>query len=126
MSMAVDVERRTVLLVEDDADLAETLRGLLVDEGYDVVTAANGLEALNVLQTAAETPALIVLDLMLPVMSGWEFMDVVRSDARFSEIPVIITTATQATAPEGAQRYFQKPLKLEALLDAVSTHTERQ
>jgi DNA-binding response OmpR family regulator len=111
-----------LLLVEDDADVAEALRDLLVEEGYDVRVASNGRTALIVLCAVEPKPDLIILDLMLPEISGWRLMDLLKDDERFSEIPVIVTTAAIATAPNGAREYFCKPLNLRALLDAVENH----
>jgi DNA-binding response OmpR family regulator len=114
--------RRRVLLVEDDADLADALRELLVDEGFDVRLASNGRIALMLMCAVEPKPDLIILDLMLPEISGWRMMDLLRDDDRFANIPVIVTTAASAAAPEGARQYFSKPLNLRALLQAVESH----
>jgi CheY-like chemotaxis protein len=77
MALSLD---RMILIVEDDRDIAETVADILDDRGYAVVLAANGREALNLIENGRETPALILLDLTMPVMDGWEFKR--RLDAR--------------------------------------------
>jgi two-component system, OmpR family, response regulator CpxR len=117
------VSTRTVLLVEDDRELAETLRDLLIEDHYTVLTAGNGREALDILRKAEPKPMLIVLDLMMPVMSGWELMDVLKSDPELSSIPVIVTTACATRIPSGARQVFNKPLPLDAFLEAISSQS---
>jgi CheY-like chemotaxis protein len=121
--MSADVAR--ILVVEDHADLREMLAVLLESEGYEVDTAQNGAEALNAL--SASRPALILLDLMMPVMSGDEFRRRQLADARYRDVPVICMTAAH-DGRERAERihateYFQKPVDFERLLGAVKQHT---
>jgi two-component system, chemotaxis family, chemotaxis protein CheY len=85
--------RKTVVVVDDDVDIREILADMLVYEGFDVATAANGLEALKLLQTAALEPSLILLDLMMPVMDGYGFLEQRSSDPRLASIPIAIITA---------------------------------
>src|SRR4051794_433510 len=82
----------TVLVVDDDQDIRESLRLLLSEEGFDVHTAANGAEAVE--QMEAETPCFVILDLMMPVMDGWEVAGRMHDDERLAEIPVCVVTAT--------------------------------
>src|SRR3954466_3369212 len=82
----------SVMIVEDDADTREMLERFLELEGFDVRTAANGQLALEALQ-ADGTPCVILLDLMMPVMNGWQFREVQVRDPRFSRIPVVVVTA---------------------------------
>src|ERR1051325_115610 len=84
----------TVLLVEHDEELPDIVGDLLERGGYDVVPARNGKQALDYLENAHEMPALILLDLMMPIVNGWEFLRVIKSDKRFSSIPVVVTTAS--------------------------------
>lgn len=81
-----------ILVVEDDSDIRETLQQVLELEGYRVATAANGHEGLAALETG-ERPSLILLDLMMPVMSGAEMLDHLRTDERLADIPVVVVTA---------------------------------
>jgi CheY-like chemotaxis protein len=114
-------DRCCVLVVDDDPDLRHMVRTLLELEGCEVVTAADGREAL--LQARAHRPSVIVLDLMMPVMNGWSFRTEQLRDAALADIPVLVTTAaTEAIArPDslGAARFFRKPLDFEAFTSAV-------
>jgi len=84
--------RRSILLVEDEPEIRESLKDALESEGYEVVTASNGQEALDVLSTIRK-PCLILLDLMMPVMNGWEFAEALQADSELAEIPIIVVTA---------------------------------
>ena len=86
-----------ILLVEDDRDFADAMTDVLEDEGYRVVVALNGRQALDLLETRQCTPFLILLDLMMPVMDGWEFSARVRESPAAS-IPIGNTTSARATA----------------------------
>ena len=81
-----------ILVVDDDADLRETLQVLLDDSGYGVTAVANGQAALDQLKAGAR-PSLILLDLMMPEMNGWQFLERAQADAVLDAIPVVIMTA---------------------------------
>src|SRR5437762_2793351 len=83
---------RTVMIVEDDLDIRDALTQILEFEGYHVVSAENGQQALTQLQHG-EHPGLILLDLMMPVMDGWQFRLEQQKDAKLSDIPVVIISA---------------------------------
>jgi len=106
---------RTILLVEDDEDIRETLSDILRYSGYEVVGARNGRAALEQL-AAMQPPCLILLDLMMPVMSGPEFLTILRADQAAAEIPVVILSAylNMATRIE-AQGFLKKPVVLPEL-----------
>lgn len=112
-----------ILIVEDDADMRESLGELLQYEGYQVAAAANGREALNHLRQA-EAPCLILLDLMMPVMTGWEFREEQREDPQLAQIPVAVLTGVRNSVEQistlDAVGYFQKPVDLNALLATVA------
>ncbi len=111
------------MVVDDDADIRESLTDLLSDEGHQVRAAANGKEALELLrQTAA--PCMILLDLMMPVMNGWQFVTEKSGDPALSGIPVwIITAAGDAhPPPSGVTGVLRKPFGLRELLDVVGRH----
>ncbi len=118
-------QRRTVLVVEDDGDILRSIEDALAIEGYDVLVASNGAEALDVLR-AGRRPHLILLDLMMPVLNGFEFLDQQRRDAAFASIPVVLLSAdTHAREMAAASRtngYLQKPFKFRELLAAVRHH----
>ncbi|HWC75025.1 MAG TPA: response regulator [Gemmatimonadales bacterium] len=82
-----------ILVVDDDLDLRETLADTLKDRGFDVVTAANGLEALKLVRSLASPPSVILLDLMMPVMDGYGFLEERRKDPGLASIPLAIVTA---------------------------------
>jgi CheY-like chemotaxis protein len=112
--------RGRVLVVDDDFDLRQTLEQILGDEGYFVETAANGREALAHLRQSG-APRVLVLDLMMPVMDGWQLLDELKRDPALSAIPVVVISAGK-TGLRGrtAQEVLSKPLdyyKLVATID---------
>jgi CheY-like chemotaxis protein len=111
----------TVLVVEDHADLREMLAVLLESEGFEVQTASNGAEALVSLREVR--PAVILLDLMMPVMSGDEFRRRQLAEPDYAHVPVICMTAAhdgpQRAASIRATEYFQKPVDFDRLITAV-------
>lgn len=115
--MRPDGTRHHVLLVEDEQIIRESLGSLLEDEGYQVSSAENGQEALTGLKGGA-LPDIIVLDLRMPIMDGWEFRAAQKEDPRLRGIPVIATSADRS-APAlaiSAQAYLRKPVDLSELL----------
>jgi CheY-like chemotaxis protein len=115
---------RLVMIVEDDRDVRETLAEILADHSYDTLLASNGQEALLRLRDAPEKPSVILLDIMMPVMNGWEFRALQKTDAALSEIPVVVITAhadaSRAAAEMEAAGFLRKPVKLESLIASVS------
>ncbi len=114
MSMRPD---SVVLVVDDDEDSRESLRELLELEGYMVQTAVNGKEALE--RVDALEPCVMLLDLCMPVMNGWQVLDQLRSDGRLTRINIVITTSAAYNAPPG-HSVFEKPLDLDKLMRAVA------
>lgn len=114
------VDAPVILVVEDDSDLRESLCEVLSDAGYDTASAAHGSAALELLRDGLR-PALILLDLMMPIMSGWEFREEQLADAELARIPVMVMTASRHLdeEPGGVADIMYKPLRLEALLEAV-------
>jgi len=111
---------RPVLIVEDDEATREMLRYLVQSTGCSVVTAANGLEALEQLRTGL-TPSLILLDLMMPVMDGCAFDHELARDLQLSSIPTIVVTAFPERAT-GLARHLdvvQKPVDIDQILALV-------
>lgn len=108
-----------ILVVEDDQDIRDSLQQVLELEGYQVSSAANGKEGLEALASSAK-PCLILLDLMMPVMNGWEFLAVQHGDSRLAAIPVIVVSAAgdRARSTE-ANGYLKKPIDLKLLLEMV-------
>ncbi len=111
---------RSILVVEDDADIRDALVHLLRDEAYDAVACSNGREALEQLQQGLHTD-IILLDLMMPIMDGWEFRLRQKADPRFASIPVLAVSAdTSAKAAAiDADAYLRKPIDFESLLASI-------
>jgi CheY-like chemotaxis protein len=109
-----------LMVVEDDETIRESLSDLLRDEGAELVTAANGREALDELRASAP-PDLILLDLMMPVMDGWEFRVAQRADASLAGIPLIAMSADRSAKATAiaADAYVGKPLDFEALVQRI-------
>jgi CheY-like chemotaxis protein len=106
---------RTILIAEDDADAREQIRLLLERQGYRVRTAGNGQEALNLLR-ADPPPELILLDLMMPVLDGWEVRRRQLADPALAAIPVVVLTAVNETDRLGDVGYLLKPIDPDELL----------
>jgi len=109
-----------VLVVDDDQDIRDALCELLRDEGYEAIAVANGEEALTYLK-AGNLPCVILLDLMMPVMDGWEFRRQQTSDPELSKIPVIVITAAGGMRAHSiaVEKVLAKPLHLEQVLDVL-------
>jgi CheY-like chemotaxis protein len=116
----------SIIVVDDDTDLRETLGELLVEEGYDARLFDNGQAALEYLRDG-DHPALILLDLMMPVMNGWQFRQAQLSDEKLREIPVVVMTASRGleSAPITAHEILYKPIGLGELIDAVARNAAR-
>ena len=112
-----------VLIVDDDEGIRESLCELLADEGYGAIGVANGQEALKYLR-AQPTPCLILLDLMMPVMNGWELHGHLKADPRLAALPVIVITAADDahTRTIAADEILPKPIPLERILDVVGRY----
>ena len=102
-------ERPLVLVIDDDEGIREGIVDLLEEEGFTVVGAANGLEALNFLSESKRIPALILLDLMMPVIDGWTFCKVRQGIAMLMEVPVVAISAAPMNGPH-------EPLRVDATL----------
>lgn len=114
-----------ILIVEDDADLREALSEILREEGYSVAGAEHGRDALDLLRRQKH-PALILLDLTMPVMNGWQFRAEQRGDPELSGIPVVILSAGDHLAehmvPLGIHDYIPKPIELPHLLRTIERY----
>lgn len=113
-----ETPQRSVLIVEDDPAIREALQSVLESEGHTAHTAANGGEALALLRRIAR-PQLILLDLMMPVMSGWELLGLLRADPEFSSIPVVVVSAAPPKGELAASRVLKKPIEVNTLLRVV-------
>jgi CheY-like chemotaxis protein len=113
-----DVRGHTVFLVEDEAELRDMMREALELNGYSVVTAEEGQQALAKL-SAIQNLCLVILDLVMPGMNGWDFFNEMRRRAEFGSVPVVIYTSSPGRAPAGATRVLQKPMTFDRLLSTV-------
>lgn len=111
----------TILIVEDDYGIRDALTTALVGEGYTVKAAANGLEALKLIATLDKDPCVVLLDLMMPVMNGWEFLAECERKALLPNVPILVISAV-GKAIHFARRvkFIAKPIELEDLLELCS------
>jgi CheY-like chemotaxis protein len=107
-----------ILIVDDDLDVRETLTVILESEDYQVTTAENGREALQVL-AAPGRPSVILLDLRMPEMDGWQVIETLRARGALAEIPIVICTSAPYDAPPGFP-VVAKPIDLDDLLAKLS------
>jgi two-component system response regulator CpxR len=111
--------RPSILVVDDDDSIREVLAEVLREEGYDVACASNGEQALSEVREHGH-PDLMLLDLMMPVMSGWELLEQLQASAELSRIPVVVVSAMNAP---GAWEHLAKPIELDRLLATVDRLT---
>ena len=113
---------RSILLIEDEVDIRTILKDALEWEGYRVYTASNGKEGMEIL-LEMPTPCLILLDLMMPVMNGWEFADALETYRAYADIPIV--TLSAFSDPEKrirASGSIKKPVDLDVLFALVRKH----
>jgi two-component system, chemotaxis family, chemotaxis protein CheY len=117
-------ESQTVVVIEDDLDIREAICDMLEFEGYPVVSFGNGKEAFEHIYET-KNPGLILLDLMMPVMNGVQFLRARQNDEELLGIPVFVFSAVgekKELIREGAQGFLRKPLDAEDILDVVKAH----
>ena len=117
---------KMIFVVDDDRGIRESLADLLEDEGYSVVTAINGQDALQKLRRdCSRRPCLIFLDLMMPVMNGADFYAAQQSDPQLSSIPVVVISAdghvSLKAKPFGGE-YLSKPIRIETVIDTIQRY----
>jgi len=116
--MSKHCAKATVLIVDDNADAVEALAQILEYEGFDVVTASDGREALNYLRTSPR-PDVILLDLMMPVMDGWQVRRELAKSPMLANMPVVVMTALAEGAQIDADSIIAKPIDLKRLLRVI-------
>jgi CheY-like chemotaxis protein len=122
--MVADRMHEYILIVEDNPDSRETLAMVIEGMGYTVSTASNGREALDYLRSHS-LPCLILLDLMMPVMDGWEFRNQQRQDPLLADIPILVVSAVndpdQIRAVDAID-YLKKPIDFDVLGQRVEEY----
>ncbi len=104
-----------MLVVDDDLAIREVVSEVLRDEGYEVACAADGVQAMQAMRRAPR-PDLVLLDLMMPVMSGWEVLEQVHEDSELARVPIVVVSAMSAP---GGHEHLSKPIDLDRLLATV-------
>jgi excisionase family DNA binding protein len=119
-SVARRAPHQFILAVDDDESVRATLRDFLSDEGYGVLEAADGAHALALLRfPGSPRPSLIILDLGMPRMDGWDVREELQRDPQFSQIPIVIVTGDRRADVSGAAAVLRKPLDLDQLATAI-------
>lgn len=113
-----------ILIIEDDRDIREMLVETLADEGYEVCGVADGFQALAYLRSSERRPCVILLDLMMPRMDGWQFLQQHGDDPALAAIPVVLLSARSdgpaQVAESSVAAYVSKPVDFGLLLDTVA------
>ena len=117
----MSTERHTVLIVEDEEDLREMMKEALELKGYSVVTAEEGEDALAKLDSIGRI-CLVLLDLLMPGMNGWDFFAKFRERPELASVPVIVHSSAADRAPAGVTRVIQKPILFDRLISVVSEY----
>ncbi len=112
-----------IIIVEDDSDVREALEEVLIEEGYPTQGFGSGQEALETMNAMEQAPKLILLDLMMPKMNGWQFREAQKRYAKVRSIPTVILSAdanvSQNLQALGAAGYLRKPIHIQTLLELV-------
>jgi CheY-like chemotaxis protein len=111
---------KRVLVVEDDDDIRSALAELLESEGYEVTSAADGRQGIE--RALARPPDVILLDLMMPVMNGWEFREEQKRDPTIAGVPVVVVSAVSRASID-ASEVIAKPFSIDDVLAAVERHS---
>jgi CheY-like chemotaxis protein len=120
MQRRCDCAKPTVLIVDDDRRLRETISELLAEDGYHVVTAEHGSRALE--RMRGEHVCMVLLDLMMPTKSGWQVLAELIGDPALPRVPVGVISALVTETPLGTVGVLRKPFDLDCLLSLVHTH----
>ncbi len=124
----MQTDGKQILIVEDDYSIREILDLFLRSEGYETSMADHGQQAIDLLlqRSGSGLPSLILLDLTMPVMNGWTFLDVMRADhpELFKQIPVVVMSAMgdRSIIQHGAREFLHKPIDLDHLLKVIEAH----
>lgn len=122
--------QKKILVVDDEADLVETVRFVLELQGFNVLVSYNGEDALN--QARKESPDLILLDIMLPKLDGYKVCRLLKFDERYKHIPILMLTAKTQEKDKvigketGADEYITKPFEMDELIEKVKFHLSKK
>ncbi len=112
----------SILVVEDDIDIRSALVQILRLEGHSTAEASNGKEALEYIRNNPR-PCMVLLDMMMPIMSGRQFLDVFKDEPESSKVPVVIISAVaDRVDTSGAKEFIKKPLDVPKLLEVVAKY----
>jgi len=113
----------SILIVEDEESIRQLYQMMLEIENYNVLLASNGQEALEKLEKCPNLPCLVILDLMMPVMNGWQFVEAVKKVKEYADIPIIVVTAFRDKADTiKANGFMLKPIELDQFLKVVGKY----
>ena len=112
---------KRVLLAEDDQDIRDVVQEVLEERGFDVIPARTGRQALDFLSLDVRSrPDFVILDLMMPIVTGWQVLEEMRQRADLEKIPVIVLTAVSQDMPKGAVAVLRKPFDINHLLTILN------
>jgi CheY-like chemotaxis protein len=112
-----------ILVIDDDHDTRVSLRDTLEMNQFCVCSATNGKDALDLLSKGKCRPSLILLDLMMPVMNGWDFFASLKKNPEFQNIPILVTSAvSEEKSISGAAAFVPKPINLSKILELIAQH----
>lgn len=120
--------KKTVLIADDEADIVETLQFMLESDGFEVLTAYDGEEALNLARRAV--PDVILLDVMMPKINGYKVSRLLKFDKKFQDIPILMITARSQEEDRligeetGADEYITKPFEISNVIDLINKHLQ--
>ncbi|MCR4881205.1 MAG: response regulator [bacterium] len=120
--------KKTVLIADDEADIVETLQFMLESDGFEVLTAYDGEEALNLARRAI--PDIILLDVMMPKINGYKVSRLLKFDKKFQDIPILMITARSQEEDKligeetGADEYITKPFDISNVIDLINKHLQ--
>lgn len=117
------MDQPSIFIIEDDHDIRVTLRMALELEGYNVSSAADGKQALEILLSGKYTPSLIILDLMMPLVNGWQVLERMKAHPQLKKIPVLVTSAAgNKSRVNDVMGFIPKPINLDQTLDLIAIH----
>jgi CheY-like chemotaxis protein len=120
VSAEIDMSPNTILLAEDDLEIRDVVQDLLEEIGCDVIPARTGKQALDFLSNDPRSPPdMVILDLMMPLVTGWQVLEVIQRDPALAGVPVVVLTAATQDRPSGVAALLQKPFQVDHLLETI-------